>query len=132
MEKLHNNSYTEELNELLSSVHFSEEYKRDYLQMLIYAIDFRSEQTVLHTLATRIFAVEIGKLMGMNESDQELLYYGALLHDIGKIAIPLNILEAPRKLTDKEMRIIREFIKDNYKEMYIKWSEMSDQGYYKG
>ena len=30
------------------------------------------------------------------------------------------------------MRIIREFIKDNYKEMYIKWSEMSDQGYYDG
>ena len=34
------------------------------------------------------------------------------------------------KLSDKEMRIIREFIKDNYKEMYIKWSEMSVQGYY--
>lgn len=36
------------------------------------------------------------------------------------------------KLSDKEMRIIRAFIKDNYKEMYIKWSEMSDQGYYDG
>jgi len=107
MDKLQDGSYVEELNALLSSVTFSEEYKRDYLQMLIYAIDFRSEQTVLHTLATRIFAVEIGKLMGMDETDQQLLYYGALLHDIGKIAIPLSILEAPRRLTDKEMRIMR-------------------------
>ena len=35
-------------------------------------------------------------------------------------------------LTDKQLRIIREFIKDNYKEMYIKWSQMSNQGFYKG
>ena len=35
-------------------------------------------------------------------------------------------------LTDKQLRIIRGFIKDNYKEMYIKWSQMSNQGFYKG
>ena len=34
-------------------------------------------------------------------------------------------------LTDKEHRIIREFIKENYKEMYIKWSSMSPNGFYK-
>lgn len=34
------------------------------------------------------------------------------------------------RLTDKELRIIREFIKDNYKEMYIKWSNMSNKGFY--
>ena len=36
------------------------------------------------------------------------------------------------KLTDKELRIIREFIKDNYKEMYITWAQMSKQGFYRG
>ena len=107
MENLQNDTYLDELDMLLSSVHFSEEYKRDYLQMLIYAIDFRSQQTVLHTLATRIFAVEIGRLMRLSASDLQILYYGALLHDIGKIAIPLSILEAPRRLTDAEMRIMR-------------------------
>ncbi len=107
MENLQSGKYLDELDELLSSVHFSEEYKRDYLQMLIYAIDFRSQQTVLHTLATRIFAVEIGHLMRLSASDLQILYYGALLHDIGKIAIPLSILEAPRRLTDSEMRIMR-------------------------
>ena len=34
-------------------------------------------------------------------------------------------------LTNKELRIIREFIKENYKEMYIKWSSMSPNGFYK-
>ncbi len=34
------------------------------------------------------------------------------------------------RLTDKELRIIRDFIKVNYKEMYIKWSSMSNKGFY--
>ncbi len=33
-------------------------------------------------------------------------------------------------LTDREMRKIQAFIKDNYKEMYLKWSEMSENGFY--
>ena len=35
-------------------------------------------------------------------------------------------------LSDKELRIIQEFIKDNYKDMYIKWSSMSSKGFYLG
>lgn len=33
-------------------------------------------------------------------------------------------------LTDRELRLIREFIQDNYKEMYRKWAEYSRNGYY--
>lgn len=33
-------------------------------------------------------------------------------------------------LSEREVRIIREFIKDNYKEMYLKWSELSDNGFF--
>lgn len=33
-------------------------------------------------------------------------------------------------LSDKEISIIREFIKENYREMYIKWSSFSDQGFF--
>lgn len=35
-------------------------------------------------------------------------------------------------LTDRELRIIQEFIKQNYKEMYLKWSEYSENGFYEG
>lgn len=35
-------------------------------------------------------------------------------------------------LTDRDIRIIREFIKDNYKDMYIRWAKMSPNGFYKG
>lgn len=39
-------------------------------------------------------------------------------------------IENAGNLSDREIRIIREFIKDNYKEMYLKWSEKSDNGFY--
>lgn len=34
------------------------------------------------------------------------------------------------RLNDREIRGIREFIKDNYLEMYLRWSEISDEGFY--
>lgn len=35
-------------------------------------------------------------------------------------------------LSERELRIIRSFIKDNYREMYLKWIEKSDTGFYNG
>ena len=33
-------------------------------------------------------------------------------------------------LSEREVRIIREFIKDNYKDMYLKWNELSNNGFF--
>lgn len=41
-----------------------------------------------------------------------------------------TVIKEQGDLKDKQLRIIREFIKENYKEMYLKWSQMSDQGFY--
>ncbi|MBQ9765823.1 MAG: HD domain-containing protein [Lachnospiraceae bacterium] len=107
LEKLSDGSYRMELMQILSERTFSNEYKKRYLELLIYTIDFRSEHTVDHTMATTTFAHEIGRCMRLSGYDQQNLYYGALLHDLGKLAIPVEILEAPRKLTDEEMRVMR-------------------------
>lgn len=107
LEKLKTNEYLQELEALFGSVRFTEKQKKGFLEMLIYAIDFRSQQTVIHTMSTKAFALEIGRMMRVPTKDLQILYYGSLLHDIGKIVIPLSILEAPRKLTDEEMRIMK-------------------------
>ena len=39
-------------------------------------------------------------------------------------------VEKQGMLTDKEVRLIREFIRNNYKEMYLKWRELSDNSFY--
>ena len=95
------------MSALFKSAAFNEQQKKGFLEMLVYSIDFRSQQTVIHTMSTKAFSLEIGKLMNVGTRDLEILYYGSLLHDIGKIVIPLSILEAPRRLTDEEMRIMK-------------------------
>ncbi len=107
LNKLKTDEYRKELSELFETVRFTEKQKKGFLEMLIYAIDFRSQQTVLHTMATKTFAVEIGRLMRVSARDLQILYYGSLMHDIGKIVIPLSILEAPRRLTDDEMKVMK-------------------------
>ncbi|MCM1263944.1 MAG: HD domain-containing protein [Butyrivibrio sp.] len=106
-----NGRYREELTELLAKRAFSEQYKKGFLEMLVYTIDFRSEHTVVHTLATVNFAQQIGRLMRLSGKDQRDLYYGALLHDLGKIAIPLNILESTGRLSDEEMKVMKAHVR---------------------
>lgn len=107
--------YKTELEELFSKKLLKEDQKRSYLQMLTYTIDFRSEYTVVHSMATTTFATEIAKLMHLSTQDMYNIYYGSLLHDIGKLVTPTEILEAPRKLTDEEMQIMREHVANSEK-----------------
>lgn len=100
-------SYLRELDGLLGLRKFSDEEIRGFLQLLIYTIDFRSEFTVLHTFATTHFATALGKYMRLTPAENEELYFGALLHDIGKIMIPVSILESSGKLSDPEMEVMR-------------------------
>lgn len=50
---------------------------------------------------------------------------------IGKFTIIIGdtVVKESEILKEKQIRIIRAFIKDNYKDMYLKWAEMSDQGF---
>lgn len=107
MEKLGNGKYMDELNELFAKSIFTEAYKKGFLEMLIYTIDFRSEHTVVHTMSTVNFADQIGHMMRLPASDLYNLHYGAMLHDLGKLAIPLEILESTGRLSQEEFRIMK-------------------------
>lgn len=110
LKSLSDGSYRVELMRILSERIFSAEAKKRYLELLIYNIDFRSVHTVDHTMATTTFAHEIGRCMRLTSKEQVNLYYGALLHDLGKLAIPIEILESPGRLSDEEMRIMRQHV----------------------
>ena len=110
-ENLVNGRYREELDVLLAKRAFSEQYKRGFLEMLVYTIDFRSEHTVIHTLATVHFAEQLVRLSRVSGKDLRDLHYGALLHDLGKIAIPLNILESTGRLSDDEMKVMKAHVR---------------------
>lgn len=86
---------------------FSESEIESFLKLVIYAIDFRSQHTVTHTITTTSIACCIAELMKMSDREIHQIYYGALLHDLGKIGIPVEILEFPGKLSPQAMSIMR-------------------------
>jgi putative nucleotidyltransferase with HDIG domain len=65
---------------------------------------------VLSTVTCTCIAESIGERMGLDEVEQKQLYYGALLHDIGMLAVPSEIIEAPRKLTKEEYEIVKQHV----------------------
>ena len=71
----------------------------------------------------------IVEAMHVHASDRRLTESGS-----AKLFVMGNgdtIVKEQGVLTNKELRIIREFVKDNYQEMFLKWSEMSNNGFYR-
>lgn len=109
-QKIAAGGYKQESNDFIQSVEIKISEVMEYLKLLVYAMDFRSPYTVTHTVDTTIISLETGKLLGLSEHDLQVLYIGAFLHDIGKIAIPHSVLEKPGKLTPYEFEIIKRHI----------------------
>ncbi len=72
------------------------------IESLAIAIDAKDQTTHGHVRRTQIYATEMGKLLKVSESELRALVAGALLHDIGKLAVPEYILNKPGKLTEAE------------------------------
>lgn len=105
--KIKSGEYKKELDDIVDYMLFSNEDKKQLLEMLIYCIGFRSESFVVDAFKTVCICEEIAERMLILEDDKERLYYGALIHDIGMIAIPREIINAPRKLTQEERKRVR-------------------------
>ncbi|MDR1472181.1 MAG: HD domain-containing protein [Synergistaceae bacterium] len=82
----------------------------DYLKMLVLSIDFRSRHTVTHTVSTAEFSGLMAELFSLRRRERACIAIGALLHDIGKAGIPVEILEKPGCLDSQETEIMRSHV----------------------
>jgi diguanylate cyclase (GGDEF)-like protein/putative nucleotidyltransferase with HDIG domain len=73
------------------------------VEALATAIDARDQIGRGHISRTQIYALGVGKILNLPVGDLEALKTGALLHDIGKLAVPDHILNKPGRLTPAEM-----------------------------
>jgi diguanylate cyclase (GGDEF)-like protein/putative nucleotidyltransferase with HDIG domain len=99
-------AYSIHLNRLAAKTRELTEANRMHLatvEALATAIDARDQVGVGHVRRTQIYALGLGKLLGMTEEEIDALRTGALLHDIGKLAVPDHILNKPGRLTQAEM-----------------------------
>lgn len=72
------------------------------VEALATAIDAKDQTTHCHVRRVQIYAAGMGKVLGLSRSEIEALKAGALLHDIGKLAVPDHILNKPGRLTTSE------------------------------
>lgn len=79
----------------------------DFAAALGSAISARDSYTADHQIYVSMIAVEIGCALGISEQDLLGIRIGALLHDIGKIGVPLEYLTKTARLTDAEMSIMK-------------------------
>lgn len=109
-EKLTSGEYMETLTDFYALIELDETETLSFLKTLAYLIDFRSEFTVLHNIGTVNFSVEIGKLFGLSGEELNKIYFGALLHDVGKISTSVAVLEKIDKLNDFEYKMIQDHV----------------------
>lgn len=95
----------------LETARLLEEAEDAYVQTvsaLASAIDLRDSYTSGHSQRLADLAVKIGQALGCEDEELEDIRWGALLHDIGKIGVPDDILRKPSSLENHEMEIMRQ------------------------
>lgn len=75
---------------------------RRTIETLALAIEAKDQTTADHLERVEVYAVEVGKELGLTDEQLEALRASALLHDIGKIAVPEYIISKPGRLTPEE------------------------------
>ncbi|HKP72359.1 MAG TPA: diguanylate cyclase, partial [Pyrinomonadaceae bacterium] len=72
------------------------------VEALATAIDAKDQTTHCHVRRVQIYAARMGEILNLSHNEIEALRAGAMLHDIGKLAVPDHILNKPGKLTTAE------------------------------
>jgi diguanylate cyclase (GGDEF)-like protein/putative nucleotidyltransferase with HDIG domain len=89
------NAKTRETEEL-SRIHFAT------AEALATAIDAKDQTTHCHVRRVQVYAAGMGRVLGLSNDEIAALKAGALLHDIGKLAVPAHIINKPGRLTPAE------------------------------
>lgn len=85
--------------------HYSHSTKE--LTELAVSIEKKDGYTSKHCLRIKDLSMQVGEKIGLNAKQLQVLNFGSLLHDIGKLKIPTSILAKPEKLTEQEWETMK-------------------------
>ncbi|WP_024512188.1 HD domain-containing phosphohydrolase [Bradyrhizobium sp. ARR65] len=94
-------------SEVAAATQKLQEREEEIILRLALAVEYRDNDTGEHTLRVAKYSRLIAEELGLSERLCRDIYLAAPLHDIGKVAIPDNILLKPGRLNEEEMAIIR-------------------------
>ncbi len=115
-------NYHESLEEMVRARtemlrHAIEDLEHSYdvtLEALGDALDLKDSETEGHSKRVTAYAIALARAMGIPPEEIKIIARGAFLHDIGKMAIPDEILRKPGKLTPEEQDLMREHCSRGY------------------
>jgi len=93
--------------ELLDSYRRQEELSLEAIESLNATVEAKDPYTAGHSLRVQELSLALGKHLGLDRTQLDGLRYGALFHDIGKLAVPDAILTKPAQLTEDEYDVIK-------------------------
>jgi putative nucleotidyltransferase with HDIG domain len=95
------NSRLEDANRRLRRVNLS------FARAMVTSLDARDHWTAGHSVAVAVYSSDIAREMGMGDTDVELVHLTGLVHDIGKIGVPADVLQKSSALDDGEWAQMR-------------------------
>lgn len=82
-------------------------YRNPDAMLLLTQLKDRDEYTAQHSMNVCIFSIVLGRYLGMSIPELRNLGLSGLMHDMGKMRVPLEILNKPGRLTDEEMTVVK-------------------------
>lgn len=87
---------------------------RSTIEAMSKAMEWRDPYTAGHQKRVALIAEAIAKKLGWSEDRTQAIYMAAMVHDIGKVAVPAEILTKPSKLTALEMQMVQGHVEAGY------------------
>ena len=92
---------------LASQVELLRKVNTETVLAFVRAVDAKDPYTAGHSLRVSEYATAIAEQMGLSAADVDRIRWAALLHDLGKLAVPEDVLRKPGELTDAEWALMR-------------------------
>ncbi|WP_336776965.1 HD-GYP domain-containing protein [Paenibacillus sp. MMO-58] len=101
-------SYTKSLKQLFQNdpKEWIHAYMSPAVRELIRTTETRDAYTAGHNYRVALYAIQLGEELGLNSDQLRAIAQGGIVHDIGKLIVPDNILNKPGKLTPEEREVI--------------------------
>ena len=94
----------------ISKMIFGFRERNQFITMLASLFEMYNKTTLAHSKATAIIAYRLSGLLKVKGTRRKKIYIAGLCHDLGKVSIPLKILDKPDKLTDNEYRVMKRHV----------------------
>ena len=108
-----------------ASIHVSLEQFIETLKILVLMVDLQSPFTVKHSSSIAALARDIAAEMFKNKFDSLVMYIAGLIHDIGKLLTPVEILHKPGRLSKSERYVMNFHVSNTFK-LLSKYSNLDE------